>query len=572
MARALVACARDKKIIDDILPKIGWLNRRLTPDHLPVVPPFVDRRDHFLTVLINPPVDLDWYEGNFCLGKMIKPAPDWWKRATGIPDGSFALFRQDQDGFEIATDKVGSRTVWYFQNEDIFLASNSQRAILCILGNFSINPQTVTWMLSSGSTGPGLAWDARLKMLPGDSRLSFDFRLWKLEVTEIPPDFSEESRPDSEHGILLRQAIEKTLQRLDLDYNNWLLPLSGGYDSRAILLMIPEKSDLKCITWGVRSSLQDSRNDAYVARQLAQECGVNFHFFPIEPGNEPLELIFERFIAASEGRIDHISAYMDGFQIWQHLHQQKMSGVIRGDEGFGWTRVYSADDVRRYTGLVTMEDHRNLRPAEDYGMSVQSIPDWLHKKDGETLSVWRDRIYHQYRIPTILAALNEIKAAYVEVINPLLSRIIIERVRTLPDALRTEKKLFKQIITRLSPAIPFAEKPAIAPAVNYLNNSTAARLFKDEMEDVRGRNILPNHFLDWVENGIKSSSINGAPAERPTVKEFIPSSMRPLLKSLYGKQNISINHLAFRIYIIGRIINIIEKDTIDDRSGVGGDY
>ncbi len=566
MARVLVACARDKKIIDDILLKIGRMNRRLTPDHLAEIQPFMDRRDHFLSVIFNPPVDLDWHEGNFCLGKMIKPPFDWWKRGSGIPDGSFALFRLDQDGIEIATDVVGSRTVWYFQNEDIFLASNSQRAILSILGNICINPQTAAWMLSSGCLGPGLAWDTRLKMLPGDSRLTFDFRLWKLEVKETTPKFLQEKLTDSEHEIFLRQAIEKTMSRLDLDYNNWLLPLSGGYDSRAILLMIPDKSDLKCITWGVRNSLQDSRNDAYIARQLAQECGVNFHFFPIEPGNEPLELIFERFIAAGEGRIDHISAYMDGFQIWKHLNQQKISGVIRGDEGFGWTRVHSMGDVRRYTGLVTMEDHRNLRPAKDYGMPVQSIPDSLQKKNGESLSVWRDRIYHQYRIPTILAALNEIKCAYVEVINPLLSRNIIDRVRALPDPLRTEKKLFRQIITRLSPPIPFAEKPAISPAVNYLRSGKAASLFNAELEDVKGRNILPNHFLDWVKTGIKSSSENIEPAGKPMLKEFIPSNIQPMLKSLVGKQNISINHLAFRIYIIGRIIKIIETDIRDYRS------
>ena len=56
---------------------------------------------------------------------------------AGIPDGSYALFRSDENKVELITDVVGSRTIWYVRTEDAFIASTSQRAIIFFSSGFS---------------------------------------------------------------------------------------------------------------------------------------------------------------------------------------------------------------------------------------------------------------------------------------------------------------------------------------------------------------------------------------------------------------------------------------------------
>jgi len=58
---------------------------------------------------------------------------------------------------------------------------------------------------------------------------------------------------------------------------------------------------------------------------------------------------------------------------------------------------------------------------------------------------WRDRLYQQYRVPFLLAALSDLKLGYVEIVNPLLSDSVIDLIRQLPDSLRTHKVLLRNI-------------------------------------------------------------------------------------------------------------------------------
>src|SRR5690606_14946583 len=125
--------------------------------------------------------------------------------------------------------------------------------------------------------------------------------------------------------------------------------------------------------------------------------------------------------------------------------------ILRGDEGFGWIPVANPTQARLSCGLILLEDIGGFEKLS----FEQEIPSYLLKKDNETNEQWRDRLYHAYRLPIILGALNETKSAYIEIINPLLSKSIIEFVRTLPDTLRTNKYLFKKNVKKALDDIPF---------------------------------------------------------------------------------------------------------------------
>ena len=158
---------------------------------------------------------------------------------------------------------------------------------------------------------------------------------------------------------------------------------------------------------------------------------MNHKYYHSDLSEEPVNNIINRFIRLGEGRIDHLSGYMDGFRMWKTLFEDKIHGILRGDEGFGWNQVSSALTVRLTIGCGLCSDFSNLKDYTKYGFASQELPQHLNQNKWETLNAWRDRLYHEYRLPTILSALSDLKFAYVEQINPLLSKIILQQVRQL---------------------------------------------------------------------------------------------------------------------------------------------
>ena len=68
-----------------------------------------------------------------------------------------------------------------------------------------------------------------------------------------------------------------------------------------------------CVTWGLAASLADPRNDAAIARRLAQGFGMPHEYFHLDFTDEPVRDVFARFLRAGEGRIEDFSGYTDGF-------------------------------------------------------------------------------------------------------------------------------------------------------------------------------------------------------------------------------------------------------------------
>src|SRR5690606_7198192 len=151
---------------------------------------------------------------------------------------------------------------------ELFLASTSQRALVMLLGSYEPNTEAYAWQLSSGSLGPGLSWDTRIRALPPASRLSFDASTWRSAIARSPPKFEPAGGDPTPRIRDLAAAIDATFAELELDLTQWLLPLSGGYDSRMILLLLKDRPGLRTLTWGRRAALHDPNNDAYIARAL----------------------------------------------------------------------------------------------------------------------------------------------------------------------------------------------------------------------------------------------------------------------------------------------------------------
>jgi len=538
------------------------ISKRISPDNITALPTKIFDAAGIIIGIFNPVDSIAIKNCSVCLGNMIG-AEEWHSPTQGYPDGTYALFRGNSDYIEVLTDAVASRTVWYFISDDIFIASTSQRAIVCLLGSFEFNKEVIPWVLSTGTLGPVHGWDNRIKRLRGDSSIKLDRKSWILTTKTNDVNFSPLKNTDEEHGELLRHVLKETIKSIRLDYSKWALPLSGGFDSRGILCLLEDTVGLRAVTWGLGSSLYEKMNDAYIAKDLARALNLRHDYYETDISSEPITDIFNRFLVCGEGRVDHISGYMDGFKIWKTLFDSGIRGIIRGDEGFGWVPVSSQLDVRFSLGIPLWSDFPNLNTLDEFCLTKQEMPDDFLQREGESLEAWRDRLYHQFRIPVVLAALSDLKLPYIEIINPLLSRAIIYAVRTLPDHLRTDKHLYKSIVRSLSFDSRFAKYPAIESPYNILRSKQVVEFLKEELSSAYVDSTLSREFINYVLNGMTIDEHQNGRRRRKlaaTVKSHVPTWIKNKIRHTVAKPKMDFNVLAFRAYMISRMNKILSDD------------
>jgi len=397
MAKCIFICAR-KTLPVSIGNQLFEICNKLAPDNIkPVAPEIFVNRDIAYGIM-NPTTTLRKNGNSLLMGQIFGNDINWDEPLQEFPDGSYALFRCGEEYCEIVSDSVASRTIWYYMDENIFVSSTSQRMIIMFLGSFDFDERIIPWVLSTGTLGPGFSWDKRIKRIPVDSSIIIDKNNWSLTTKSNPIEFKSIKRSDNLHEKLLRESLRTTFETLDIDYSRWILPLSGGYDSRGILCLILEANsaipNLRTITWGLKSSLAIKGNDAYVAKELAEKCKVSNEFYNNDLSDEPVDIIINRFVLLGEGRIDNFSDYLDGFTMWKNIYEAGIEGIIRGEEGFGCHRYWSRIIVRLNQSLNLCSDISNLKDYKKYGFHVQEVPNNLNKRNWETLSTLRDRIFH----------------------------------------------------------------------------------------------------------------------------------------------------------------------------------
>lgn len=478
--------------------------------------------------------------------------PGLWIRS---PAGLVAVSAEE---IRLRADR--SRTWWWAANASVAVVSTSQRFVISVLGGFEPNREAFAWMLSSGTLGPGHSWDRRVAPIPANAELVLGRNSLRIAISEDPKEFRPEARSDAEHERALIEALAQVFGEFPFDPARWIVPLSGGFDSRALLLLAPNAKEFRTITWGTRKALADANTDAAVARDFARAIGVENRYFETDLSPEPIEKIFARFLTAGEGRVDHFAGYLDGFAVWKHLYESNVTGILRGDEGFGWVPVASLLDVVHSVGLSAIRDFAGATDLiEGTG---QALPASLVHRTGESAATWRDRLYHEFRVPVILAALNALKAPYVEVAAPLLDERLLALVRTQPDHLRTSKVLFKKIVTARSPNVRFATRSATADPKEVLASQRMSAMIADELSSAHARalfggaltaKLLPTKKADPLAE-LRAKAVR---ALKTRIKETLPVWMRRAARNTVVKHRLDRKTLAFRAFLISRMVKML---------------
>ena len=567
MAKIVYACVRDIANAPSIKNRIESTIDKLVPDNIPEAKcKVVDHGEIIYGISTYTPAIAEKEDG-VCMGMVYDNPGKWWKPMAGHPEGSYAIFRADEEYVEAITDLACSRAVWYYKDENIFLASTSQRAIINIAGKFELETRNIPWILSSGTLAPSLSWCKNIHFVDPEGSVLLNRKTWEVTAKAAKPEFPISQISEKEFQQEMKDLLLHSFSHLDVDLSEWMLPISGGYDSRGIACLLKEIGKdinvLDTITWGKRSSQLNKHSDGYLGGATAKSLGMHHQFLSTDTSKENVEKVFERFIQCSEGRIDHIGGYSDGMSIWKSIFESGKEGIIRGDETFGGPHSGSLLRSRLVTGFKLCEDFSNLEDYQQYGFEKQVVPEYLKAVPGvDTPGFYRDRLYQQFRMPFTLSALSDIKYAYTEMLNPFLTRKIILHSRTLPDHLRNNKILCTKIIDEISPKIPYATEEATNDDI--LKSPEAVALFCREIGSDYMKQIFPEKFIDRILSELQRPSValnDGMLGKlKKTVSRNLPSFIKDKLRKNLVKPSLSIDKLAFRIYITGKVYKMFTED------------
>lgn len=573
MAKIVLVCYRNAASARsaDATHRLRSFLASLCPDNLsPVEPVIATDGGGLLLGVFNPADPATVHACSAYSGWLADGHDSWWRLGASAPSGTYALLRGSAATVEALADYSASRTIWIAHTNEIFIASTSQRAIPYFLGSFEPNPTAQAWMLSAGSLGPSAGWDRRAHPLGPDGVAQLDRTRWHLAVREPPIEFRIDRSPDRVHVERLHQVLEQVIGTATFDYSRWVLPLSGGFDSRAILLMLQQRRGLRTVTWGQAEAIRQRGNDASVARQVAAAVGVEHQYYETDLSDEPVEKLLDRYLTAGDGRTDGFVAYADGFRAWRLFFESGVRGVIRGEHGFGpgaGPELKNHAQVLQLCSMTRWRDFAGTPPLAAFGLpqlDEQPLPQSYAPHDWESPADWRDRLYQLYRIPAYHAGLNDLKAAYVEIATPLLVREILSLTRTYPDHLRNDKRVFREVVAPLDLPIRYARDSALVTPGQLLEISAVRELLCDELSSQDLRGALSAQFADHLLNSWPRPAARSRAGYwqrcRKQLHLRVPASLRRRLRGNGKAKSLDVRWIALRAYIVSRMLNRLEAD------------
>ncbi len=279
--------------------------------------PISDYNDHEI-IYQSDPSEFIFREGfSMVSGAFSDLNSNWWNMEAELPENFTFLLRSNSNKVSVFSDTLASRTIWYYCDENELVVSTSQFMIISVLSDFQCNDQAISWMISTGTTGPGISWDIRIQAMPPNGHFQYD----KLNGTHNMScelfEFSDKLESDDNLSTELNEKLDDIFRRANFSARSFLT-LSGGMDSRVVASLTSKyhkNKDIRSFTWGLESKKSLKKGDVYLAKQVATNLNIQNTFLDIH--TDRCSLNFEDFlslyISLSEARVDHYTGYLDGF-------------------------------------------------------------------------------------------------------------------------------------------------------------------------------------------------------------------------------------------------------------------
>jgi hypothetical protein len=215
-----------------------------------------------------------------------------------------------------------------------------------------------------------------------------------------------------------------------------------------------------------------------------------------------------------------------------------------------------------------VRDFPDAHPIHRLGLAEQHWPARLRQRPDEGLDTYRSRMYEQSRLPGALAPLNDLKGRYVEVVNPLLSRRMLDAVHELPEELRAYGRAYAGAVDGESRPIPYARFTSTPAAADYLADASVVEevvreLTSPQMERVLGSEEAVLRLLaslvspEWRRKTLRGRTIDGLRLARAVLPLRVARRLTPPYAS---PDPLPAARLAFRAAIASKTIALLEAD------------
>lgn len=166
-----------------------------------------------------------------------------------------------------------------------------------------------------------------------------------------------------------------------------------------------------------------------------------------------------------------------------------------------------------------------------------------------------------FEIPTIFAARSDLKLAYIEVIHPLLSKKIMQCVRSLPDDLRTDKSLFKAIVATRFSDIMFSTYRAEDKPKNSLKSRAVLDFVCKELSSYDAENLFQKELIDYVlQRVVVQDFVTGSKGGRSDIVSLFDKCQKKITRVFNKNRKLDFNVVAFRLFVISRMHRILVED------------
>lgn len=515
---------------------------------------------------------------SLCAGVLInKDKSDWLSIPSENLNGSFVIVRQCHDFVEAITDFTGTKTLWYFITENIVGISNSQRMLNAAIGKLKFNETVIPWVLSSGNLGAELSWHSDIQRLAENSVLRINKKNHSFQIFRnfsVQIESEDRLMTDSDVTKAILHDYDQVHRNISIDIKKWLLPLSGGYDSRAIALFLKRNNhseNLKTVTWGESDSINEAGTDAFIAKHLAEKLNLSHRYYHTDLYSEYFNAaeVADRFIRFGEGRIDHIAGYLDGFKMWKNFYADGIQGIFRGDKAFYEEhKFYSPYYVRAKMGFGLIKDYTNFSTVYNSIFSSQKLPIKLKRARSESMNAFTEKAYYNFRLPSVLSSLNDLKLPFVDVFSPLLCREnMLLRSRITKEFSMT--KNYRQLIERLSQGIPIANKESITNREKIMQDPDFLKLYYEALDSEIISKLIPVEIIASVRSKINKKNKNiEFTSEKRGLKNYLFSLLATNFPWFYfkyqyffkKKKTIDSYVLAFRIFMIYKMWQVLNED------------
>jgi len=373
----------------------------------------------------------------------------------------------------LLVDRTASNPIYYVQTRDHLLFAPEVKALIASpLIDKAIDMEAFATFMAQGYLLSDQTLFKSVRRLRGGELLRVKNgavareTYWRYSPGSAS-DGASETELERELGQLLNAAAQKHLG----EPGKTVIFLSGGVDSRGILgaslaQVHGDGRRLNTVSWGASQGTHDS--DVAVAASLARHLNTNHRF--LQRKISDYREYFNRVNYLIDGLSDVPAFHPYEHQLMVELRSAGYQRVLRGDEVFG-LRSFSASSIEGAATIAYMQRLRRVRGLEtairptQYEALCEASDSAIEKALAEasdlTPNQAKDFFYFTHRLQYYLQSGSYFRQIELDQRNVLLDDSILDFMAKVPDSLRIDKMLFRDVVKQQYPDLarfPYAKR------------------------------------------------------------------------------------------------------------------